>query len=359
MTRRSMTMRDVFGEARRNLAAGVGGIVWLILLLALALGIGVVAPQLAITTATTRALEFQAAGAATIVVRANDAIDGRRCEALASLPNVTAVGASRETDGARLALLPSTSIRTFDVSPGFARVLNVTPRGAGLLLSEEVARTLNVATGESITIKDAGPVGVTGVFAYPDDGRRPSFTYSLLAEATPGGARFDECWVAVWPQDSEVDGLARLAFDANAAQPGVQPEILRANNTLGNYFSDANERLIWTWAGLAALGLAATATYFHVRGRRLELASARHVGVRVPDQYATTLTETLAALLCAVLIIAPAAVYLALASPITAHPLTWAAIRGAGHALTGVVLGTLLALATIRERQLFHYFRNR
>jgi hypothetical protein len=96
-----------------------------------------------------------------------------------------------------------------------------------------------------------------------------------------------------------------------------------------------------------------------VRRRRLQLASARHAGVRVPPLLLQSVVETAIWTLAggAVGVVGVLAL-LTLSSPGEAGavlPIGLRALSGAGATLLGAALATL----SIRERHLFVYFKGR
>lgn len=356
-----MRLTDVLGEARRNLQSGVGRSSILVVLLVGLAVVTVLVPQLALTHANARAMAFQDSGAATLIVQAEGSVDGAQCETFGALPNVTAAGAVREQrEGARLSLLPSTTVRYFEASPQFAAVLNATQTGAGVLLSDEVADATGWNPGDALLIDGHGRTPAAGTFSYPDDGRVAGFAFSLIGEVPATLDLFDECWITIWPQNQEIESLASIVVDSDdAATSTTGPTLIQANSSLGARFTAENEEMIWNYAGVAGAFLAAATMIFHIRGRRLELASAQHVGVRRADQFAIMISETILISLAALIVISPAAVYLSSVIPSIADSLGWHAVRGASMFLAGTTAGTVIGLLGIRERHLFRYFRER
>ncbi len=355
----SMTSASVWGEAYRNLIAGVGGSRVLLIVVIVLTACGVLAPQLALLQADSRAVAYQRSGAATLIVKAEGRIDGVRCEAFGQLENVTAAGAVREREGLTLALLASTTVRNFESTPQFAGVLGARGAGAGLFLSDEVADAVGWRDGEALSLAERGPVPVAGRFAYPDDGRVAGLGYAILGDAPASSGLFDECWVTVWPQTPIVESLSGLVVVSGGAGAAAAPTLVQANATLGARFSADAERVIWSGAGLAAALLIGVAVAFHVRGRRLELASARHVGVRPADQYAITVIEVAVIAGIALILVLPFAAYAIFSEPSIAVPLLWHAVQSAILALAGAICGVMVGLAGVRERHLFRYFRER
>ena len=221
------------------------------------------------------------------------------------------------------------------------------------------AASLGVASGDPLDLS-SGRDTVAAVFPYPDDGRRSGLGYSAVSTvARSGGStsagrprgRRTSCRVAVHGRPSPT-GMRMPAprscpsstqRGASFRRRGVVPRSGRRPSSPW--------RRPWAHSGSGFAG---------VRARRLELASARHVGVSVIDQARHLVARgggvdppgdrgrcprgpgrhpgTLAA--------EPAAV---IAST--------ALILGAGG--VGGVAGVLAALATVSERRYVRYFRSR
>lgn len=360
----SMSPADILGEARRNLQVGVGGGPWRVFVITVLAAAAMLLPQLALLDANARATAFQQSGAATLIVQAQGRIDGRRCESFLDLPNVTAAGAVREQkEGVRLTLLPSTTVRYFESTPQFAAVLNASEAGTGLLLSQAVVDAVGWTAGDSLRIAGQGRVPTAGSFPYPDDGRVAGLGFSLISEVPAWQKSFDECWITVWPQSSEIESLASIVVAPDSASgdgSAAGPTLLHANSSLGTRFSVGIADMVWAYAPVAAMVFTAIATFFFTRARRLEVASARHVGVRASDQLAILVSEMLVCTLMAVVIVAPVALYLVVtATPDLAGSLGWHSLRGASAIFAGAIAGTVAGFLGIRERQLFRYFRER
>lgn len=64
---------------------------------------------------------YRRAGGATLVYIAPQQIDGPACDRLTTIPGIDAAGAMRpSTENERLLALPSSSVPTFEASPGFS-----------------------------------------------------------------------------------------------------------------------------------------------------------------------------------------------------------------------------------------------
>jgi len=203
-----------------------------------------------------------------------------------------------------------------------------------------------------------GHVRVGGEFAYPDDGRRPGFSYAAIAPVAPG-TPFDECWVDTWAlTDIRTALLTTRTISGDASK---QPTFSQLNSTKGASFDGAAqfEQRITKWAGAVA-GLAGIALgLLGVRMRRLSLAAALHAGVSPAALFAILTLETLAWAALAAALAAPAVFVAAVGfgggTP-TALP---AGVAAACPVIIGGLAGAWLGLATIHERHLFRYFKTR
>ncbi|RDV44359.1 hypothetical protein DOE76_13335 [Leifsonia sp. ku-ls] len=351
---------EALREAVRDVVSGAGRTAtFAVLFLVLAGGVGLAA-ELSTIQGITAARQYVGSGSATYMMSTQKRIDGRACDALASLPNVAAAGAIREDRELFVSsTLPQTPISSFSISPGFRDLL--TARGdstrPGIALSEDVARTLGTDAGENLATAH-GSTAVNSVFEYPDDGRDSMLAFSVLAVTPLGDQPFDACWVTIWPQDeSAVAALGRTVL-SEAGPSSDRPVLSQLNQTHGaaftlpRAFGTDSAKLLAAVVG-AVLGAA------QVFRRRLVLASDRHIGVgRLPQVISQTAQ-------CAVWVSIGAIGALSAALvPLPPHesdrgPLLTASalilVAGAGSALASCAFATCL----IRESSLFRYFKNR
>jgi len=325
------------------------------------------------------AARFRAAGAATYSIAAAARIDGQSCAALSSADPVQAAGAIRRRGPARLLQLPASPVQLFEVTPGFLELF-AAERGAGaddgggagtgadavpgaamtgVGIPAPLATTLGLRPGDALWI-DGQRATVAAVYDYPADGRRPELGWAVLA-AVPAAGSFDECWAHAWPAPERARLLLPLAIaPATTASDSVQ--LAQVNPALGLSFDaegGASTRLA-RWAPLGAALAGAALAWGSVRGRRLELACALHLGVRRRDVVVQSLAETLSWAACSPLFAAAAGAFLAGALPRgDGVPLVEQALRSGVALLLGALCGTALAVNLVRESALFRYFRDR
>lgn len=356
------------------------------------------------------AATYRESGAAVLTLAAPGGIDGERCRALAQTDGVTASAALRAREQPLIAAaLPDAPLPAYDVTGDIARLLGggvggraeslgagtpgavagVGPHGAsggaadaiGAAVPSDVADELLGRLGPSAPAQPnadratgapsnplgsiataEGPLLVGSVYAYPADGRRPGFGWAALIPAVDTSAPFDECWISAWPQSDDTRSLLLTALRPGADAGDDRPELGQLNASLGLRF-DGAERFsarLTAWAPLTATILAALLAGTAVWTRRLQIASDLHAGVRRRDVIVILLVETLAWAAAGALLTLGAAALLA--APIGGRD-GLALIAGAVPTVLGMPVGALVGAAvvaaSIRERHLFRYFKDR
>ena len=267
-----MRPKALWREAWLNVRSGTTRAALFVVLVAAIGSALIVADAVVVQQLSAAATAYQNAGASTYTVAADARVDATACTALAGLPGVEAVGAIRDAPTAlEPAALPSTTIPYFETTVGFGALLGaVNADTGGVLVSDQVAQTLQLKAGDEIPLRSSTEstpqktAQVAGVYAYPDDGRVPGYGYAVLAEVvaaapTAGGAstgsgstgtgtagsgddagaaaRFDECWVRMWPESASIRGqLAGVVVPGSVKD---EPPVL----------SKLNNRLAWGFHG--------------------------------------------------------------------------------------------------------------
>ncbi|GAA3747148.1 hypothetical protein GCM10022225_33660 [Plantactinospora mayteni] len=355
-----MRARSIASEAYRNLASGTTRALLLAIALA-TVGAGLaIADARSVVTMERRAAEFVSSGASVRVMVARKTTDAAACERLGGIPGVRSAGALRETEPVVLRAMAGNPIQAYAVTPGLIEVLGGVPAAsAGAWLPAQLAETLGVRPGAELAT-GGGTLTVAGVYHYPDDGRDSRLHHAALLPQ-PAAGTFDECWADIWPFSEARDSLLHTAFtvDAGSSDPVT---IGQLNTRLGTRFDGLGEfagrptRYAPHGCALAGLVLG----FLAVRMRRLEIAGALHLGQSRRSLLATHLIET-AAWSSAALLLAAAALVFGVVLGDTADPgsVYLIDIRGPVAATLAAHAGAVLALATIRERHLFGYFKNR
>lgn len=363
-----MRLRSIARESALNLATGTTRAALWAVVFCLVVSALIMSDMLAVADIHRRADEFRDSGASTLVYRARGAVDGVACDALRNVDGVTAAGAVRQRSvGLRAAALPAGEIPTYEVSPAFGgfRALGGARPGAGILVSEELAATLGIGAGDRATLAAGASSEIGGVYSYPADGRQPGYGYAVLVPTAPRAA-FDECWVDAWPaSDALVSLLPTVLRPGSVGRPssvGEGLQLTQLNMSRGSRFDGAalfDER-VTAHAPWAATTVAFAVGVASVRIRRLELAAARHAGIRVPAQVLQLALETAAWVAAATLAcVAIAAVVAAALLSEDAVALTALAVPIAPPAAAAAMIGSAVGAGLVRERNLFRYFKTR
>jgi len=302
-----------------------------------------------------RAEQFRDSGAAVLILQAPGAIDPGACEALAGTPGVRAGALRRAPNDVAAAALPASSIPSYEVTPGLAGILDASGRGGeGVLLSRAVAGTVGVG---GLTA-GGRPVGVGGVYEYPRDGRRADLEFAVLMPTT-SGEPFDECWAVTWPQAPGLESLVRTSL---LPSDSAEVTVTQLNATHGATFDGAAlfEQRPTRWLP-ALLALAGGVTVFlAARMRRLELASARHSGVTLTDQWITVALESAAWVVAVAVVAAPViCAFVARAAPADRGSYLQLGITVWVLACAGGLAGATAAVLMGGERHLFEHVKAR
>ncbi|NEN05380.1 hypothetical protein G3T36_05795 [Diaminobutyricibacter tongyongensis] len=305
-----------------------------------------------------QAQDYHRSGASISILTAEGRIDGDRCDRLTGMPGVRASGALRTTTKQlKPVVLPRSPIPVSDASPGFVAVIGAEVRTPGVLLGPEASKALGLSGQGSIPTSETR-VRVAATYAYPDDGRRPGFSYAAIAPTNSAGT-FDECWVDTWPAKDMTTAL--LSTMHVSSDKSKQPAIAQLNPTRGKSF-DGNvlfqQRITRCAGACTALG-GFVLGLVGVRTRRLSLASALHAGVSRRALLAIVTLEALALVLLSAALIVPIAV---LAASTLNGGVSATLVPGLSAAVPlwlGAFAGASLGVTTIKEKHLFRYFKTR
>lgn len=362
--RRTMHLATVVDEARRDVASGTTRA----LLLGVVFGTAMTATIALALGDAVRVIadgqRFRDSGASTMVLTAEGRIAGDACDQLRSLPSARAAGAVRAAPSDTVAsALVSNPIPSKEITPGFRGLIGAPVSGSrsGLLVSEDVARTLSIATGDPLPTATSS-ASVEGIFAVPDDGRQGDLSFSLLLPQTTGDTRpYDQCWVEFWPPDPASAALLRTSLVA-AGDDSDRPTLRALNTRLGREFDGSSELAagLGARAPLIALVTGGALGWAAVRRRRLELASALHAGVARPALALGQALQAIVWITAGSALAAPTLVALGTGSgrANAAALLAWGGVCLVTGALAAVS-GTLFAVLATRERHLFRYFKDR
>ncbi|MEU3020444.1 MULTISPECIES: hypothetical protein [unclassified Nocardiopsis] len=355
-----MRPSDLLVEVWRNVRSGTARAAPYALALAAAVGALAVADARSVVDLHRDAAAYVAAGASVRVLTTEDSVDGVPCEALAGVPGVSASGALSEGTALTLAVMPDNPVPVYEVTTGMAGVLGTRAESAaGVWVSEYTAELLGVGPGQEFGT-DAGPMTVAGVFPYPDDGRDSRLRYAVLVPERAEGT-YSECWADTRPPTDRADELLMWAV-RTGADPAASVNVGQLNTTLGAGFDGAAAFAERTtrFAAPAAVLVGFVLGFTAVRLRRLELASALHVGVSRRALLVQTSLETLLWAVAGLLLVGCAlAVAVRLGNP--ADPWETLAVSAPTAVAAGAaaLAGAVAAVCRVREEHLFRYFKDR
>lgn len=314
----------------------------------------------AITQSLKNAYDYRDSGANIFIYTSDQSIDPVVCESLAAVPGVKAAGAIRKPqEMMRLVALPGNPIPQFEATPGISEILLDERIPSGVLLSPQAAEPLDSNPGDIVSTVE-GPMTVSAVFPYPADGRRNDFEYSALKITAPTGM-FNECWAQVWPVPHPVTNYLGFANSVSGrdSSGGVVTQLNGTKGTAADFlteFENRPTRFVPYGVGFAALIIAFTAIW----ARKLENAAMLHAGMRKNALRLIALTEVLMWALPAAITMNIATLYFSKQIEATDRLALWNLSIFTGLcALTGAIIGSLVATALTKEQQLFNYFKAR
>lgn len=354
-----MRWSAIWSEAHRNIISGashlaVGFITLALLTVALSLG-----DLFTIARLQAQAAAYVEAQAATHVLASKAGIDAFACDSLDKTPTVNASGALGEYPPIYLAAMPQVALQAWAVSPGLAGVIGVNPdQTDGVWIDKGLADVLGTQVGDHLVTRQ-GVLVVGAVFTWPQDGRDQRLSYSILVPRAPTGP-LDECWLKAWPVADGNDILLRSVTRSGAATSYAM--IGRVNASLGLSLDSAGlyQTRLTRYVPLLLLAFGLALGYAMTSARRLEYASARHIGQTRRDQLAGCAIETCAWAATAALV-AVMALWVAIRLAHLTNPegLLIIVARGPLMAGAGSVIGSLVACALVRETRLFRLFKAR
>ena len=355
----TLSWRALLSEAWRDCLSGTARVGMLTILATALVGGIICADAFSLRSVSVEAASFRVHLGSVRVLQAQGSIDGATCDALSRIPGVRAGAVRSVESGLSPLALPASSLPLYEVTPGTVSLLGTTTADpTGILLPEQVAEDLGTTQGALLPLAH-GQAEVAGTYPWDEnDGRRPGYAYAALAPV-PATGTFDECWYESWPHSDDVDALVRSTLVGSDDQ---NAQVLAMNPSRGTSF-DAAGRLRqrptwWAWIAASAIGavLGAAATWW----RRLEIASALHAGLRTSDTTVIQLFEAVAWVGGAcVLTSGICLTILSGAAPEDRSDLIRLVAAEGICAASWTLIGVVIASMTIRERQLFTFFKGR
>lgn len=369
-----MHLRGVLDEAWRDITSGTthAALFALVLAVLIVAGCGMEATSLA--RIDSERSSYVASGASTYMLTYTGHVSANACDQLINAEGVLAAGAVRQSSTRlTMAKLPSTTVPTWDATPGAIRLFASADSDsvpqlsaadyAGVWLSQQAAQATGATAHTEQPLAGGGTVQVQGVYPFPDDGRdTASFAYAALQSAPEQPDGFDSCIVKTWPVPSDIQSLLMYTIASASADPSSYPVVSQLNATKGSQFHPESEFTgrISAWAPLVLVVAGALVGFISVMLRRLELASAMHAGVPKIAMMVQMLVEGAAWAFAATVIGLAAIAFMRLG---------WAGadlaavdddlLRVPVAALVGACTGVFVASLCVREKSMFRYFKNR
>lgn len=346
-----MRASAVASEAYRNFRTGTThGALFASALATLTLLLGAV-DSATISALVDEARRFRSEGGSVWVVDASGSVSTSACERLVEVDGIVSAGSIRASEPVVASATPSSSIRQFSVSPGFADLLRSERSvDSGALIAESVAVRYGIREGDTLSL--TGPdIHIAGIYL---DEKRPLIEYSVLTLADSPEA--DQCWLEVWPS---APTTPRVALAVVSPSYLGEVEIIQLNSSLGNSYTGREffDGRLTRWAVWIALLLGVVLGGLSVRVRRLEMAMARHLGVPRPAQIAQVAMESMAWALGGALVGSVLAV--SASRSIGAAVSDVFVLRVASASVAGAVAGALVAVSALRESLSYELFKSR
>lgn len=357
-----MTWYAIFREAWRDVRTGVAKSVSTSLLFGFLIALCMVLELSNLVSVSKGAVEFQRAGGSVFVVEGQNRVDGMACENLASIGGIRSSAALR-----RSALdlhpdeLPTSTLKTFDVTPSFASLFGAYQEQRGVFLTQPAAEVLGVSEGDLLRFTNGSSTSVGAVIPWKEeDGRRSGFGFALFVPVAANSI-FDECWSEIWPDPTLHQPYLLTPF-LYRPQDDVRPVISQLNSSLGTEFEGVRNfenrvtRFLPALSAILGAGLGAAS----ITPRRLELSSDLHAGVARRDLLLKLLLETCSWIVLGLIWLLPTSTQIILElPPVDRVAATEVALHIAVSGAGGALLSALVFPLAIQERHLFRHFKER
>jgi hypothetical protein len=297
-------------------------------------------------------------GGATWILQSPQAISGNACDALSTVEGVLASGSLRDDhSGLTDVLLPRTTIPLYSVTPGFFLVVNANHGfDPGLVVSDQVFDRYGLAV-EGRIHTTRGEVPISGMYRYPEDGRRSGLGFAALQVVTSDEI-FDECWVTMWPTIEQTKSLLYLSLIPHYASR--QTQIFQLNPQHASVYDVGRyDHRLTRWTPLISLVISLILAVTTVWTRRLEHASNLHAGVSHFFLHLQLLFESISWVAIATIFCIPIVIVTSWGSLSDTICVMFTGVRVLVSAVSGAIMGTVIGCSLIRESQLFTFFKYR
>lgn len=363
-----MKFRSLLSEAMRNISCGTAGAA--ALMLAVLFGGTLLGGWEAWSVIELEGeAESRIAANADVKTVLGSPIDGVACDRLsrgAGDSGLSQSGAMRAGQQVTPLSTPGRDIASYEVTAGMLGLLvagdaNATVDASGVWVSNDVAQDFGLVQGSRFET-DCGIVRVAGVFDWPNDGRDTRFTYAIITPVSASGGTFEECWAKQWPASDQLDMLLYSTVISDGGSSQSMAGVTQLNKGFDSHYdAQSSYALRMTrWMPFVGVGIGLLIGVVAVRRRRLEYAGALHVGQTKGAQLLGIMMETLVwnggGLICSTALLTALAMRWSPGSP---ELVLLAAVRTPLAIFAAVMLASLATGLTIRESQLFRYFKNR
>lgn len=351
-----MRIRELLREAGRNIRCGASRAVPLTLIAATISIVCSISDLSATAQLADKVDQYVAAGGATAIVEAPGEIDGTACDSLINTGRVSHSGALRRVNPTGITSLTGNPLPTFEASSGWWSLMSLDPTSS-IAISDSTAEVIapRLGRGNPVMVDD---VNVDDRFTWPEDGRRNTISYGLIARGAAG--RFDECWAQALDPSDDIKALLASTTTTSAFSP-QQPQHTALNPRLGRLtaLDDAQNRPTrFSWLLAALVG--AVIGFGSVRLRAVEHAQLKALGLGATSHILLALVEALAWLVTAgVLSSSFALVFTGWVSAQHATDLRILGIAAPAALSATAILTVPLAIVWTRRRGLDHYLRAR
>lgn len=299
------------------------------------------------------------------IVAGGDLIDGTVCDRLSNVTHgPSSSGAMRAGDQITPLSTPGKDVSSYEVTSGMLRILTTNTDGAvdasGIWVSSQIAADFGLTTNSHLET-DHGTVQVAGVFDWPNDGRDTRFAYAIIVPVSASARPFSECWAKQWPSSADTDSFLYSTVIVSGSGQN-QAGVMAVNKGFDARYDAQTlyEQRMTRWTPWLGLMIGMLLGAISVRQRRLEYAGALHCGQTKGSMLLGICLETFiwSGFACAsggTLL----AAYCVRAAQSDTGAVIITSLRTPIAVYTGCVIAALLYGLTIRESQLFRFFKNR
>ncbi|BDR55159.1 hypothetical protein KIMH_12700 [Bombiscardovia apis] len=359
-----MRLSSICSEAWRNLTCGTAKLALMVVITAV-LGLLMGGYEAATISTLQNQARTRVQAHADVKMLLGEHVDGVTCERLTQASGgPSSSGAFRKGPQITPLATPGMDLASFQITSGLLSILSTDPSvkvdPSGTWVSSDLARDFGLNVG-SVLPTDHGDAHIAGIFDWPNDGRDTRLAYALVTPVAASDGSFQECWAQQWPLSPDLDALMKVAQPVGGADSKGAATTLLNKGFDSHYDGLASYRARLTrWMPYLAVVVGIFMGVWSVIRRRLEYAGALHSGQDKGSQLLTVALETVIWLLLGTAAAVGGLVALVyLTAPADQELIVLTALRSPVGLLAGTLIGALGAALSIRQSQLFRYFKNR